>query len=99
MPTNAPSARATLTTILLWGLIGIPVTPARTMPDTESVFFATVAVEEHPTVVTASDGDLWPSCWADDGHLYSANGDGSGFDPSGPTVDIAVSRISGDPGA
>lgn len=81
------------------GLAGALLTSANAMIDTQSTFFATAAVEDHATVATASDGDLWPSCWADDDQLYSANGDGSGFSPSGPSVDIAVSRISGYPGA
>ena len=48
--------------------------------------------------VTFSDGDLWPSCWSDDDALYTANGDGTGFD--GPEfTDIAVSRVTGTPEA
>jgi hypothetical protein len=99
MQTIGSRVRAALTLVIAWALIAAPATLARAMPDTESTFFATAAVEEHASVVSASDGDLWPSCWADDDHLYSANGDGSGFSPSGPSVDIAVSRISGYPGA
>ena len=39
-------------------------------------------------------GDLWPAAWADDGHVYAANGDGFAFG-WWPT-DIAFSRIEGD---
>jgi hypothetical protein len=61
----------------------------------ESAFFATAAVDEHATVQTQSDGDLWPSCWSNDDNLYAANGDGKGFSLGGTSSDIAVSRIGG----
>jgi hypothetical protein len=48
-----------------------------------------------------SNGDLWPSCESDDGNLYAANGDGTGFDPdheqNRDTEDIVVNRITGSP--
>jgi hypothetical protein len=58
--------------------------------------FGTVRLEYATSVETASDGDLWPACWADDGHLYLANGDGAGFG-EGEWSDIVVSRVTGDP--
>lgn len=61
-----------------------------------STFFATAAVQDSTTVVTESEGDLWPTCWADDDCVYTANGDGRGFGP-GPRHDLTVSRITGDP--
>lgn len=66
------------------------------VPDTMSTFFATASVEDRNTAVAAnSDGDLWPSAWAADGYLYTANGDGKGF---GSTwYDIVVNRIDGTP--
>ncbi|HET7662841.1 MAG TPA: hypothetical protein VFK31_04305 [Rhodanobacteraceae bacterium] len=64
--------------------------------DPDSRFFATAFVESSFTVTTNSDGDLWPSCWADDDHVYTANGDGKGFGPS-PGADITVNRLSGTP--
>ncbi len=45
------------------------------------------------------DGDLWPSCWADDGNLYTANGDGTAFTTAKKRFDLAVSVISGVPPA
>ena len=54
-----------------------------------------VTVADAPTAIGVSDGDLWPSCWSDDGALYAANGDGSGF---GSTFgDIVMNRITGTP--
>ncbi|HET7267986.1 MAG TPA: hypothetical protein VFJ15_07750 [Oleiagrimonas sp.] len=64
--------------------------------DPASRFFATSFVESSYTVTTDSDGDLWPSCWADDGHVYTANGDGKGFGPA-PGADMTVNRLSGTP--
>ena len=39
--------------------------------------------------------DLWPVTWADDGHLYTAWGDGFGFGEK--RVSMGVARIEGDP--
>lgn len=64
--------------------------------DPTSRFFSTAFVQSSYTVTTDSDGDLWPSCWADDGHVYAANGDGKGFGPA-PSYDITVNRLSGTP--
>lgn len=81
-----------------------PQLPAHAIVPAESSFFATASIESSDTVNTASQGDLWASCWADDGNLYAANGDGKGFTlgssapnsipPAPPNPDIAVSRIT-----
>lgn len=52
-------------------------------------------VEPVCTVMTQSDGDLFPCAWADDDYLYAANGDGRGFDLSSEWCDIVVNRIAG----
>jgi hypothetical protein len=63
----------------------------------DSTFFSTVYIEDAGTVAApGSDGDLWPTCWADDGALYAANGDGRGFSDE-PFKDIVVNRIDGTP--
>ncbi|WP_224337681.1 hypothetical protein [Haloprofundus halobius] len=62
----------------------------------ESEFFATAFAEYYGTYDTNSDGDLWPSCWADDGHLYTANGDGTGF-ADDSWSDIVMNRVYGTP--
>lgn len=68
-----------------------------------STFFATAAEESYSTYQLPGDGDLWPSCWAADGNLYAANGDGMAFNPKplpfhySDRYDMAVSRISGMP--
>ncbi len=62
----------------------------------DSTFFATAFAEYSDSLDTESDGDLWPSCWADDDYLYSANGDGSGFSDD-LKADIVMNRIAGTP--
>lgn len=62
-----------------------------------STFFSSAAEESFSTYQMNGDGDLWPSCWADDGNLYAANGDGNAFAHSGLRFDMALSRISGMP--
>lgn len=62
-----------------------------------STFFSTVEIAPATTVLTESDGDLWPMTWADDGALYAANGDGKGFGLDLPWSDIVVNRVDGDP--
>ncbi|MBO1752131.1 DUF4185 domain-containing protein [Actinotalea sp. BY-33] len=69
---------------------------AQTVEAFGSTFAATVRVEPRTTVLTESDGDLWPMTWADDGALYTANGDGTGFSDL-PWSDIVVNRVDGDP--
>src|SRR4051812_28723499 len=61
-----------------------------------STFFTASSIEDGSGIKTASDGDLWPSCWANDDNLYAANGDGKGFDLSAWWAsDIAINRITG----
>jgi hypothetical protein len=64
--------------------------------DPTSAAFSTAAVDDRSPVRTDSGGDLWANCWADDGNLYAANGDGRGFGEP-PGFDIAVSRVVGTP--
>lgn len=40
-------------------------------------------------------GDLWPMAWADNGYVYTANGDGYGFGTS--PADIKMNRLVGTP--
>lgn len=65
----------------------------------QSSFFSTAAEEAYSTYQLSGDGDLWPSCWADDDNLYTANGDGTAFSGASARYDMAVSRISGMPPA
>jgi len=42
-------------------------------------------------------GDQWPLTWADDDHVYTAWGDGWGWNKSGPKHSIGITRIIGNP--
>lgn len=67
------------------------------MIDPESTFFATAFIEHAGTVAAEnSDGDLWPTCWADDGNVYTSNGDGRGFSDE-QFRDIVFNRVDGTP--
>ncbi|MDR2998753.1 MAG: DUF4185 domain-containing protein [Microbacterium sp.] len=70
---------------------GVPVNPA-----SAPLRLRIAHVDQANTVLTASDGDLWPSAWASDGALYAAAGDGTGFAKHGWS-DILVNRIGGMP--
>ncbi|MGH2479554.1 MAG: DUF4185 domain-containing protein [Ktedonobacteraceae bacterium] len=70
--------------------------PTTTIPP-QSTFFATSQEESYSTYQLPGDGDLWPSCWADDDNVYAANGDGTAFSGGSNRFDMAVSRISGMP--
>ncbi len=51
-------------------------------------------------VRAARDSDNWPMTWADDGHLYTAYGDGTGFDPKVPEkLSLGLARVEGGPEA
>jgi hypothetical protein len=46
----------------------------------------------------ARGGDNWPLTWADDGHLYTAYGDGNGFMPhTREKLSLGFARIEGGP--
>src|SRR5262249_8918637 len=49
-------------------------------------------------VRSAQDSDIWATTWADDGSLYSAYGDGTGFAPKTPEkLSLGLCRIEGGP--
>jgi hypothetical protein len=78
-------------------LLSSPQSQAQTITPPASKFFSTSAEESFSTHQLKGNGDLWPSCWAADDNLYTANGDGTAF--TGSTFsDMAVSKISGEPG-
>ncbi|MDF2699630.1 MAG: hypothetical protein K0Q49_1186 [Haloplasmataceae bacterium] len=61
----------------------------------KSTFFSTVFIEDKASYDTLSDGDLWPSAWSDDDHLYVGNGDGKGFNLDENWEDIVINKLSG----
>lgn len=65
----------------------------------ESTFFSTSFQSYYSTLnIRESDGDLWPTAWADDDVLYAANGDGRGFSANPDDFrDAVVNKIFGTP--
>jgi hypothetical protein len=45
----------------------------------------------------SGNADNWPITWADDGNLYTAFGDGSGFDNSTPRLSLGFAKVAGMP--
>ena len=88
--------------ILLWLLI---------IPGSGSADFS--APYPHSTVITnitwaprseiirlAKGSDNWPTAWAEDDSLFTAYGDGNGFEPFLPRkVSLGIAQIFGDPPA
>lgn len=76
---------------------------AQTLPQVEpSTWVGTFEEGPRNETVTVSDGDLWPTCWAANDSLYTAWGDGVGFDlsrthnpESSDFVDLGVARVDG----
>ncbi len=49
-------------------------------------------------VRNAKGSDNWPITWADDGHLYTAYGDGNGFEPGiAEKLSLGFARVEGGP--
>lgn len=65
----------------------------------DSTFFSTSFQPYYSTLnVRESDGDLWPTTWADNDVIYAANGDGRGFSTNPDDFrDALVNRIFGTP--
>ena len=61
-----------------------------------STWVGTASIASANTTFTEADGDLWPSCWARNDSIYSAWGDGAGFDLDSGFVDVGVAQIDGD---
>jgi len=93
--------RAALLLLLTYVVLVSPLLPAfvpvvHASSPGRSTFFSQAAVDDKATYRWLSDGDLWPSCWADDDNLYTANGDGKGFNLFAWThADIVINRLSG----
>ena len=74
-------------------------TDTRSAPYPASKLAARLDWAPTDTIVRLAKGcDNWPATWADDGHLYSAYGDGNGFEPFiKPKLSLGFVRIEGGP--
>jgi CubicO group peptidase (beta-lactamase class C family) len=68
-------------------------------PYPPSKAIADITWEPKETIVRKAKGsDNWPLTWADDGHQYTAYGDGWGFEPFVPKkLSLGFARIEGGP--
>ncbi len=76
-----------------------PPSHARCAPYPPSPLIKSVKWAPAETIVRkAKGGDNWPLTWADDGHLYTAYGDGNGFEPGIPEkLSLGFARVEGSP--
>ena len=88
-------------TALLSGLfiLGANSRPSSELVYPDSNYFSTNLIAYSAQLnIRQSDGDLWPTTWADDDYIYTANGDGRGFSSDqADFADTVVNRISGTP--
>ncbi|MGI6415589.1 MAG: DUF4185 domain-containing protein [Thermoguttaceae bacterium] len=73
--------------------------PAAESPYPPSPVIAGLEWAPKETIVRAAPGgDNWPITWADDGHLYTAYGDGYGFEPLLPEkLGMGLARVESGP--
>ncbi len=73
--------------------------PAGAAPYPPSPAIARIDWAPKASIVRKAKGsDNWPLTWADDGHLYTAYGDGNGFEPFVPEkLGLGVARVGGGP--
>jgi hypothetical protein len=81
---------------------GFPAAPGETstpIPYPKSKLITGISWAPASSIVSAApDSDNWPLTWADDDELYTAYGDGWGFEPSPPEkLSLGYARISGAP--
>jgi CubicO group peptidase (beta-lactamase class C family) len=76
-----------------------PLIEAVTAPYPPSPVITDITWAPKETIIrTARDSDIWATTWADDGDLYTAYGDGTGFAPKVPEkLSLGLSRIEGGP--
>jgi hypothetical protein len=76
-----------------------PLVEAVTAPYPPSPVITSITWAPEETIVRAAeDSDIWATTWADDGHLYTAYGDGTGFAPKVPKkLSLGLARIEGGP--
>jgi hypothetical protein len=73
-----------------------PRTPA--LPPQSPVIERLIWAPQETIVRKARGGDNWPLTWADDGHLYTAYGDGNGFQPqTREKLSLGFARLEGGP--
>ncbi len=79
------------------GAISAPITRHSHYPPSRVIREVRWAPQES-IIRQARDSDTWPLTWADDGSLYTAFGDGHGFEPSSAAkLSLGFARVEGPP--
>ncbi|HEV8606233.1 MAG TPA: serine hydrolase [Tepidisphaeraceae bacterium] len=84
---------------LIDSITGNPKADAADPPYPPSPIIARIDWSPPQTIIRKAKGsDNWPITWADDDHLYTAFGDGNGFEPFLPQkLSLGLARIDGTP--
>jgi CubicO group peptidase (beta-lactamase class C family) len=84
---------------LIAAITGAPKAEVDQSPYPPSPLIASIEWAAPQTVIRKAKGsDNWPLTWADDDHLYTAFGDGNGFEPFVPEkLSLGLARIEGGP--
>ncbi len=78
--------------------MGNPVKPAQPPYPPSRVIRGVEFAPAASVVREAEDSDNWPMTWADDGSLFTAYGDGQGFEPKVPEkLSLGFARVTGGP--
>src|SRR5205823_10058444 len=78
-------------------ITGAPKAEASRAPYPPSPLIASIEWAAAETVIRKAKGsDNWPLTWADDDHLYTAYGDGNGFEPFiNEKLSLGLARVEG----
>lgn len=89
----------TLASLALLPVMRAPIAHGQGSTAPPSTLIASITWDPPESVVRAAEGsDNFPLTWADDGNLYTAYGDGFGFEPKLTTkLSLGFARISGGP--
>ncbi len=90
---------------LLWAIASVPAAAAAPPYPPSPVIRAIEWAPKEKILRLARGSDNWPMAWADDDALYTAYGDGRGFEPVGthsqrsvsPKLSLGFSRVLGTP--
>src|SRR5439155_14099545 len=85
---------------LIGAITGAPKADASPAPYPPSPLIASIEWAAPETVIRKAKGsDNWPMTWGDDNHLYTAYGDGNGFEPFiNEKLSLGLARIEGGAG-
>jgi CubicO group peptidase (beta-lactamase class C family) len=84
--------------VLFEPLVAAVIDGAAALPPPSPVIAKLIWAPKETIVRRAKGGDNWPLTWADDGHQYTAYGDGWGFEPLiSEKLSMGLCRVEGGP--